>query len=213
MFGYRPFLLFPNLKSLQHSTQQLFSFFYIKMWIMNIYVFKNVIKRLALQAVKMGIFDLRLCSVRRWLMLANASASAGKDLGWIIQSQERTIHTRWGGSGGAGHLPGKTGALDGLGALLDFVLVAAAVQRHHLTGARPDGVRCRRRDTKDRWGIFICNHIPKELPLSSPPSFIHDLSHFDIVQLWEKLLQKVDYWFPWKSSFILWILNWSFHMK
>lgn len=62
MFGYRPFLLFPNLKSLQHSTQQLFSFFYIKMWIMNIYVFKNVIKRLALQAVKMGIFDLRLCS-------------------------------------------------------------------------------------------------------------------------------------------------------
>lgn len=161
--------------------------------------------------VKMWSFELRLCSVRRRLMLANvSSASAGedvKDLWWIIQSLERTIHTRRGGSGGAGYLPGKTGALDGLGALLDFVLVAAAVQRHHLTSAGPNRVRCRRTDMerKDRWGISICIHIPKEPPQSSPRPFIQDS---DIVEQW-----KVDNRFPWKSVFILWVLNWSFCIK
>lgn len=72
---------------------------------------------------------------------------------WNIQL-DRTIYARRGGSGGAGHLPGKAGALHGLRPLLDFVLVAAAVQRHHFAGACPDMMRCWREKNDRRDGII-----------------------------------------------------------
>jgi len=68
---------------------------------------------------------------------------------------ERTIYTGRGGSGGAGHLSREAGALYSLRPLLDFVLVAAAVQRHHLAGACSDMVRCCRKDRRkgnNQWG-------------------------------------------------------------
>lgn len=68
----------------------------------------------------------------------------------MIWLRERTIYTRRGGSGGAGDLPREAGALHGLWPLLDFVLVAAAVQRHHLTGACSDMVHCWRKDRETR---------------------------------------------------------------
>ena len=46
-----------------------------------------------------------------------------------------TFHAGGPGSRGAGDLPGETGALDGLRALLNLVLIAAAVDGHHLTCA------------------------------------------------------------------------------
>lgn len=69
---------------------------------------------------------------------------------WNIQL-DRTIYAWRGGSGGAGHLPGKAGALHSLRPLLDFVLVAAAVQRHHFAGACPDMMRCWRKKWQERW--------------------------------------------------------------
>lgn len=46
-----------------------------------------------------------------------------------------TFHTGGLGPRGPGHLPREAGALHGLGALLDPVLVAAPVHGHHLTRA------------------------------------------------------------------------------
>lgn len=46
-----------------------------------------------------------------------------------------TFHTGGSGSGGAGDLPGETGTLDGLRALLNLVLITAAMDGHHLTRA------------------------------------------------------------------------------
>lgn len=60
---------------------------------------------------------------------------------WARGGGNLTVDAGGGGSGGSSHLPGEAGALDGLRALLDFVFVAAAVQRHHLAGARPDVMR------------------------------------------------------------------------
>lgn len=61
---------------------------------------------------------------------------------------ERTIHAGGGCPGGPRHLAGEAGALDGLRAFLDLVLVAAAVQRHHLAGARPHGRGCATKQTR-----------------------------------------------------------------
>ena len=44
-----------------------------------------------------------------------------------------TFHTGGSGSGGARHLPGETGTLDGLRALLNLILITAAMDGHHLT--------------------------------------------------------------------------------
>lgn len=43
-----------------------------------------------------------------------------------------TFHARGASCGGAGDLPGEAGTLDGLGALLDLLLIAAAMDSHHL---------------------------------------------------------------------------------
>ncbi|KAJ3585989.1 hypothetical protein NHX12_012391 [Muraenolepis orangiensis] len=50
-------------------------------------------------------------------------------------SDSRTVNTGGHGPGGACHLAGEAGALHCLGALLDLVLVAAAMGSDHL--ARP----------------------------------------------------------------------------
>lgn len=44
-----------------------------------------------------------------------------------------TFHTGGSGSGGARHLPRETGTLDGLRALLNLILITAAMDGHHLT--------------------------------------------------------------------------------
>lgn len=44
-----------------------------------------------------------------------------------------TFHTGGSCSGGASYLPGETGTLDGLRALLDLILITAAMVGHHLT--------------------------------------------------------------------------------
>lgn len=67
-----------------------------------------------------------------------------------VQTLERTIYTRGGGSGGAGHLSRKAGALDSLWPLLDFVLVAAAVQSDHLAGSCPYMLRCWKDDREKK---------------------------------------------------------------
>lgn len=82
-----------------------------------------------------------------------------EDFWWIIEWVDCTIDAGRGGSGGTGHLARKAGALHCLRPLLDFVLVAAAVQRHHLTGPRPDMVRsCGGKRKKEGGGITLNLH-------------------------------------------------------
>lgn len=52
----------------------------------------------------------------------------------------RTIYAGWGCPGRPGHLSREAGTLDGLGAFLYFVLIAAPMQGHHFTGPGPDMV-------------------------------------------------------------------------
>lgn len=80
-----------------------------------------------------------------------------KQIAHHIFSWKRTIYTWRGGSGGASHLPRKARALHSLWPLLDFVLVAAAMQCYHFAGACSDMVRCWRNDRKD--GIISSGEV------------------------------------------------------
>lgn len=63
-----------------------------------------------------------------------------------------TFHTGGSGSGRASDLPRETGTLDGLRALLNLILITAAMHRHHLTCPLLHLVWCCERERKRRRG-------------------------------------------------------------
>lgn len=71
--------------------------------------------------------------------------------GTVVMSYRRTLftfHTGGSGSGRPSNLPREAGALDGLRSLLNLVLVAAAMDGHHLTGALLHLIRHCERQTR-----------------------------------------------------------------
>lgn len=85
-----------------------------------------------------------------------------------------TFHAGGPGSGGAGHLAGETGTLDGLRTLLDLVLVAAAMDGHHLAGALLHLVRhCQRGRGREGEGRGYFQLIDSDRSLSASLSSSH----------------------------------------
>lgn len=66
--------------------------------------------------------DLTLLPIHTWLHLTPP-----------LLGYNGRFHTGGSGSGRASDLPRETGTLDGLRALLNLILITAAMHRHHLT--------------------------------------------------------------------------------